>query len=126
EPIMPRFIAMLLLALAAPAAAQQAPSATTSELRDFVDRYRDDRSALLRRYDAPWSVERRERLRSFNEQWRRELHALDYDALGVEERIDWLLLDNELAYQIGLLAREESQLDEMSALVPFAGTITRL
>ena len=118
--------------LAAPLTAQSGTvpeldrlNATTSELRDMLERYRSDRSALLRRYDAAWSAERRERLHELYGEWRARLRDMDYDRLGVEERIDWVLLDNELDYQLGLLGREAGQLAEMTALLPFASTITR-
>lgn len=100
--------------------------ASSSAMRAVVERFADDRSALYRRYDAPHSPERLERLRAFYEGWRQRLLEIDVDRLGVEGRIDYVLLDNELRYQLHELERERALYDEMMAFIPFASTITRL
>src|SRR5262245_43900680 len=64
-----------------------------SELRDVVERYSADRSALFRRYDVDYSPARRQRLREFYAGWRARLAELDFDRLSEEGRIDYLLLD---------------------------------
>ncbi|HEX7091950.1 MAG TPA: DUF885 family protein [Longimicrobiales bacterium] len=101
-------------------------AAPASELRDVVERYAADRAALLRRYDAEYSPERRQRLRDFYQAWQARLRELDFDRLGVEGRIDYVLLDHELRYQLALLDREEAMLAEMQPLLPFAPTILAL
>src|SRR5881296_3807309 len=58
--------------------------APASELRDVVQRYAEDAAALGRRYDAPYSAERRARLREFNAAWRGRLKEIDFEALGLE------------------------------------------
>jgi hypothetical protein len=127
--------ALLILALASPGAAAQAggvvPDPATldgpaSELAAVVDRFATDRAALYRRYDARWSPAQRERLRSFYGEWRDRLREMDFDALGVEGRIDWVLLDTELEYQLSELDREGRLFDEMAPLLPFAGPILEL
>ncbi len=40
-----------------------------SELRDVVERYAADRSALGRRWNVSYSAARRERFRAFSEKW---------------------------------------------------------
>jgi hypothetical protein len=135
----PVLLAAALLASAPAAATAQAPirelapvpptealtAATTSELRDAVDRYVTDRAALQRRYDAPFSSARSERLREFHEGWLRRLDELPPD-LGVEARIDEALLRNEIRYQHGLLEREARAAGEMAALLPFAARLVAL
>ena len=106
--------------------AAQAPSSTTSELRDTVDRYAADRAALLRRYDVPLSPARQERMRAHYEEWRSRLRAMDFDRLGLEGRVDYVLLDHEVTYQLALLDREARQLAEMRPWLPFAGAIMDL
>ncbi|MGH9367915.1 MAG: DUF885 family protein, partial [Thermoanaerobaculia bacterium] len=49
-----------------------------------------------------------------------------FDALGVEGRIDWLLLDNRLGHDLLLLERDGKRLSETAPLLPFAGTILAL
>jgi len=112
--------------LLAPAASAQAPApaaAAASELRDTVSLFSADRAALFRRYGVDYSPERRERMREFYTGWRTRLGAVDFDALGQEGRLDWILLDNELRYQLVLLDREERQFAEMAPWLPFASTI---
>ncbi|MFQ5678577.1 MAG: DUF885 family protein [Gemmatimonadota bacterium] len=97
-----------------------------SALRGVVERYTADRSALLRRWDVEYSTSRRARLRSFYQGWRDRLAALDYEGLGLEGRVDYTLLDNELLYRLSLLEREERLAREMEPLIPFAEPLREL
>ena len=127
----------LLLALPA-AGAAQAPgdsvvppppavlAATSSALWQLVDRYSEDHSALFRRYPLGYAPERAERLRSFYAAWRDSLRSMDYDALGVEERIDWQLLENQLRYRLELAEREQRLMAGMEGFLPFAGELMAL
>lgn len=99
---------------------------TPSPLRSLVERYSQDRQALLRRYAVPFSPARQDRMRGFHTQWQADLEAMDFDALGVEGRIDFLLLKKELWYQLELLNREEGLFQEMVPLLPFARDIMEL
>lgn len=133
-------ILSLLLVLPGSPAAAQAPlrevepvppiealtAATTSDLRDAVDRYAVDRATLLRRHDALHSPVRRERMRTFHAAWLQRLDQLATDGLGLEARVDQALLRNEIRYQLGLLDREARAAAEMAPLLPFAGVITTL
>jgi uncharacterized protein (DUF885 family) len=101
-------------------------SATTSALRDAVDRYATDRSALMRRYDAPFSPLRQLRFREFYVGWLERLRDVPFDQLDQEARIDYVLLRNELEYQLSLLDRERINQAEMRTLLPFAEHIARL
>lgn len=97
-----------------------------SELRDVVERYAADRSALSRRWNVSYSAARRERFRAFNQEWRERLSEIAFDELGLEGRIDHVLLDNELGYQLELLSREDRLYAEMQSFVPFMSTIVEL
>jgi Bacterial protein of unknown function (DUF885) len=118
-------LGVLLTCTLAPIAAQQAPAAA-SELRDTVDRYTADRAVLLRRYDVSFSPARQERMRAFYDEWRGRLQAMDFSRLGLEGRVDYVLLDHEVAYQVELLGREERQLAEMQPWLPFARVVMDL
>jgi uncharacterized protein (DUF885 family) len=128
--ICPAAIASLGLVLTATAAAQRAPAQTStaamSELRDTVALYAADRAALLRRHDVDYSPVRRERLRAYAGEWQGRLERIEFDALSQEGRIDYLLLRNELRYQLALLEREEALFAQMSPWLPFAGTVMEL
>jgi hypothetical protein len=107
-------------------AAAALTGATTSPLRDAVERYGTDRATLLRRFDMPWSAHRRDRMREFYTGWQARLGELPFQQMEVEGRIDHLLLRNEIAYQLRLLDREERQFAEMAPLLPFADAINSL
>ncbi|MCL7959478.1 MAG: DUF885 domain-containing protein [marine benthic group bacterium] len=123
-----------LLAGALPAAAQQDATPDlrsivameTSDLVGVVGRYSADREALLRRWDVAYSSDRRERLRAFYEGWLQQLDGLDMEGLGLEGRIDHVLLRSELRYELELLEREGRLAAELQSLVPFISTIAAL
>jgi len=100
--------------------------ATTSEMRNVVERYSSDRQALFRRYTLPYSPARSQRLQGFYGQWHMALEEMDFDALGVDGRIDYLLLEKDIRYQLTLLQREEALFLEMEPLLPFAREIMDL
>jgi hypothetical protein len=100
--------------------------APTSALAPVVERFMTDRGALMRRHDVAWSPARRDRLRSFYGEWRGALRAMDFNALDVESRIDWVLLDAELRHQLHELGQQEGWYREMLPLVPFADDLIGL
>ncbi len=116
--------AMVVLAGTAKAQQRRAPSGL--ELRDTVELYDADRGGLLRRYPVEYSPVRRERLRRFYTEWQARLGRVSFDALGHEGRVDYILLDNRLRYELDLLAREQRRMEEMATWVPFAPAIFTL
>lgn len=98
----------------------------TSTMVDVISRYVTDRAALLRRYDVPYSGERRERMRAFHSSWRDQLRRIDFEALSHEGKLDYILLDNRVTHELALLDREQRQSAEMADLMPFSGTIAEL
>jgi uncharacterized protein (DUF885 family) len=98
----------------------------TSELADAVNRYAADRSALFRRYDVQYSKSRSARAREFYSEWLTRLHQVDFRKLGQDARIDYLLLDSRLKYELELLRREDKEYAEMAAIMPFAPRLMEL
>ncbi|MBC7842945.1 MAG: DUF885 domain-containing protein [Gemmatimonadaceae bacterium] len=97
-----------------------------SELSDVVQRFAADQQSLGRRYDAYDSPEQRARMRGFHGAWRTRLRALDFDKLSQEGRIDYVLLDNHLRYQLDLADRQDTQRVEVSSLLPFSDALLAL
>ena len=91
-----------------------------SELSEAVNRYAADRSALFRRYDVQYSGARGTRAREFYGEWQARLRQVDFRKLGQDARIDYLLLDSRLKYELELLKREDRKFAEMGELLPFA------
>src|SRR5262249_15464441 len=96
-----------------------ATPATTSELRDLVERFTQDRSAIQRFYTIQGSTTRRERLRTFYDAWLAKLPTVRFDALSLEGKVDYVLLRNRIEYERALLGREERVRRETGELVPF-------
>ncbi len=97
-----------------------------SDLRVIVDRYSEDRAALMRRYDVPFSPVRHERLRSYYDGWLMSLRDLDFDALNHEGRVDYVMLRNRLEFERAMLDQEATQAAEMAPLVPFSRRLGEL
>lgn len=97
-----------------------------SDLRVAVERYTRDREALFRRYDIPYSTQRRDRLRGFYAGWAARLGELDFEALNHEGQVDYVLLRTKLEFELEMLAQEEVSVAEMEPLVPFGGRIGAL
>ncbi|HEY7114570.1 MAG TPA: DUF885 family protein [Thermoanaerobaculia bacterium] len=97
-----------------------------SELAGVVARFTSDREALSRHFDAPHSPDRLAALRAFTKAWQAQLETIDFESLGVEGRIDWILLATRLRHDQRLLDREEKRLTEAAPLLPFAPAILGL
>ena len=95
-------------------------------MRDVVERYSTDLSTLRRFFDVARSEERRRQERSFFDAWSTALAALDFAALGLDDRIDCLLLENRLRYELRRLDLADQRAAETAPLVPFAETIAGL
>ena len=131
---------LLLTILAASVGAQDAPRpatlvtvpavasvpGATSELVNLVERFALDAAALNRRYDAPDSPERRDRMRRFYTDWRQRLRESDFDRLSQEGRVDYVLLDNHLQHELALLDRRDRQRAEEAPILPFADRLLAL
>ena len=103
-----------------------ATPATTSELRDLVDRFSQDRAAIQRFYTMQGSTTRRDRLRTFYDAWLAKLPAVRFDGLSLEGKVDYVLLRNRIEYERALLGREERVRRETGELVPFYDDIAQL
>jgi hypothetical protein len=107
-------------------AAVPPPTPPASELASLVDRYTVDRQAISRRYPVEYSTERYTRLTTFYRDWQKELAALPFEPLGVEGRIDHVLLTSRVDYELRLLAREQKWVEQAASLLPFAPKIAAL
>jgi hypothetical protein len=96
-----------------------------SELRRTVERFAQDRSVLMRRYSLGSST-RRDRMAAFYVEWGALLDAMDYDALNLEGKIDWVLLRDRIRYEEGRLQVEADQEAELDILLPFQHRIVAL
>lgn len=105
---------------------QAGPPNQPSELRQRIETFSADLADLNRRYDTPMSAERRDRLRRRFQEELRELEVLDFDVLGRDGRVDWLLLENHLKRELHALAEAQRRDQELHSLLPFAQEIVKL
>jgi uncharacterized protein (DUF885 family) len=101
-------------------------AAKGSELAEVVQRFALDQQTLGRRYDAFDSPAQRARMRGFYTAWRSRLRALDFDRLSQEGRIDYVLLDNHLRYELDLADRQDTMRVEVQPLLPFGDALLAL
>jgi len=99
---------------------------STSELRDLVGRFNDDRAALLRFHTIPGSPARRERMRAFGDAWMKALAGVNFNALSQEGKVDYVLLRTRIEYDAALLGRQDRVQREIAPLVPFSAGIVTL
>ena len=97
-----------------------------SGLRDAIERYRTDERNVERFYDASWSPNRRRILRELSTDWSEALAALDFDALDQDGRIDYLLFQNLVRYDLRRLELDEEKRKETRPLLPFGTEIVEL
>ena len=101
-------------------------SNTTSELAPVLERYSADLQSVNRRYDANDSPDQRTRMRNFYTSWRQRLAEIPFDKLKQEGKVDYVLLDNRLKYQLALLDRADKERAEVAELLPFADKLLAL
>jgi hypothetical protein len=91
-----------------------------------VRRYVTDTSTLYKFYDSPLSQERNEAFAAFETSWQKLLEQVPFESLDVESRIDWLLLRSRLRHHEHRRELAKEKWDEMTQLIPFAGSILAL
>ncbi|MGH9657439.1 MAG: DUF885 family protein [Bryobacteraceae bacterium] len=111
--------------------AYQAPelaalTGASDDLREIVERYAADRGSLQRFYDVPASPATEGAMRPFYVAWRAALDRLDFNKLGLNARVDFLLFRNTLDHEIRQLDLNRARVEETKALVPFASAIEAL
>jgi len=97
-----------------------------SELRGVIERYNVDRSSLNRSYPVTTSPAREARFRQLYSDLFTSLQRLDFDKLGHDDQVDYLLFKNHLDHELRQLDIQAKQLKEIEPLIPFASSVTNL
>ena len=97
-----------------------------SEMRGLIDRYVADRGSLSRFYTVETSPARFARMKQFYGEWLSSLERINFDAISLDGKIDYLLFKNYLDHEMRQLNLRANALTEAAQLIPFAGAITDL
>jgi len=97
-----------------------------SDFRSVIIRYREDRSALLRRHDVALSPATIERMQAFYLTWHDALTRSDFDALNQEGQIDYIMLRNRLEFELELLDQLLASVEAMRPLIPYVRDLEKL
>ncbi|MBL8219522.1 MAG: DUF885 family protein [Bryobacterales bacterium] len=98
----------------------------SGDLRDVVERFSTDEASLQRFYTLPGSAATLGAMRGFYGSWRDALGKLNFESLGLEGKIDFVLLQNLVRYELRQLVEVKRRQDEMMHLLPFATMVTDL
>ncbi|MFZ4574258.1 MAG: DUF885 family protein [Phycisphaerales bacterium] len=109
---MKRFFAISVIFAAA---AHAQPGA----MPDLIRRFEADEGALSRKYSVEFSRDRRTRLEGLHAEQLAELESLEWSSLGVSERIDAVLMRNEIRRREARTRRAWERFDAATTYVPF-------
>ena len=131
-------LAIILATAAAPLAlAQDTPQAglvpplsemapAPQRMAPIVQRYLRDLDSVNHTHDTRFGERREAALDAFYRGWQERLGEIDYDSLGLEDRIDWQLLRRSLASNLRDLAFERRRYREAEDLLPNVGSLIAL
>jgi uncharacterized protein (DUF885 family) len=116
---------------AAPAAAPLVPSmaefkASPQLMPKLILRYQSDLANLNHVYTVRNGAGRQQQLQAFYQQWHAALETLPFDSYGTEDRIDWVMLRNQIAFELRELDAGARRFKEAEGLIPFAQSLIEL
>jgi uncharacterized protein (DUF885 family) len=85
----------------------------------FIQRYQLDYASLDKLYTVANGSARARQMEEFFTQWRAALDALPFDSYGVEDRIDVVMMRNQIDFELRELAARRQRFAEAEPLVPF-------
>jgi hypothetical protein len=96
------------------------------KMAGVIGRFEADHGSLMRSAPPAGSQSREDLKRRFLDSWLKALAAFDYDAMGVDDRIDYLLLKNRIEHDLRRIAIDARTREEVGCFVPFAPIILGL
>lgn len=119
--MMHTMLAALLLALTL-----ADPDPTLAPSAGLIERYRTDLGNVGRFHDTPMSPAALDQTEAFHRQWFDRLEKVDFDALDVDNRAEYVLLRERLRFEIDQAGYARAQLAEIEPLVPFTAPIVAM
>ena len=114
----PAHAAAPVLAPLTPPMAAFAPS--QQAMPALIQRYQLDHASLSLLYTVRNGAGRSKEFSRFYRDWLAALNTLPFDSYGVEDRIDWVMLRNQIEFELREQADLDARFREAEPLVPFA------
>ena len=92
----------------------------------LINRFQLDNASLERKYTVANGAAREAAMRAFYQQWRAALETMAFDSMGVEDRIDFVMLRNQIDFELRELAAERTRFTEAEPLVPFVRPLVEM
>lgn len=86
----------------------------------FMQRFQLDYASLDHLYTVRNGQARERQMKEFYEQWRTALGGMPFETFGVEDRIDYVMMRNQIDFELRELAANSRRFGEAEPLVPFA------
>lgn len=102
------------------------PSSDDEDMRQRVERIREDLKDIKAFWDIQISPQRSSRLKSYLEEQLADLQATKFKSYDQQAKIDYLLLKNYLQRDLRQLALDQKKDKDMQQLLPFASTVIQL
>lgn len=99
-----------------PALDEMPPS--QQRMAPVVQRYLQDANSVEHTHDIRYGTRRSAALDALYRGWQARLDEVDYDTLGIEDRIDWQLLQRNLARNLRQLQFDRTRYDAAAPLLP--------
>lgn len=115
------YLTLCIIALIASAAKSQSNEA--SLISPLINQYQADETMLNRKYSLKRSDEYFKRMERFYAEWMKQLKAVSFAQLSVNERVDYLLLKRDIDADINALKQAHSTFQNTSFTIPFAKII---
>ena len=105
---------------------QQPDQIESSEMRSYLERFSTDRGGITRFYNLNTSPVRLDRIQRFYTEQQEAQRKIDFESMGRDGRIEYLLLRNLLTYELRSIAHQNERIVEAAPLLPFAESIISL
>ena len=97
--------------------------ASKQSIAGLVSEYAADQSTLRRRFRMPLDSTAIEFRDLHYQGWQSRLDAIDFDKLSLDDRIDWIALNNEITHDKAEWQRKRQSQVSATQLVPYTGRI---
>jgi hypothetical protein len=122
-------IALCCISLCGTLRAQSIPESLATQVTEvapLIIQFRADEGSLKRFYFIESSPERRERLRTFYQDYRQQLDKLPFESMSTSGKADYILFRRNLENELALLAQEEKEYTSVSKLVAYGDGIYQI